>query len=78
MTRSGGGPAAVTRPGGAGGAGRPDGAATQAAKEVEKGGKKEKEGAALVALDEDALAGALFGGLDDGVFEVPGDRRHTG
>ena len=26
----------------------------------------------LVALDEDALAGALLGGLDDGVFELGG------
>ena len=31
-----------------------------------------------VALDEDALAGALLGGFDDRVLEVPGNGRHTG
>ena len=41
----------------------------------ERGGEEGER--VLVALDEDALAGALLGGLDDGVLEVLGDRRHA-
>src|SRR6185312_339813 len=41
--------------------------------------KKKRWGrAVLVALDEDALAGALLGGLHDGVLEVTGNRGHAG
>ena len=68
--------AACGRRAGSGGKARPT-----PGKRCRERGRRRKErwrGAGLVALDEDALAGALLGGLDDGVFEVLGDRRHAG